>query len=84
MTATPSLPAAMGMDKTTGIATSPQVASSERPEPVDEEATTPLRVQLERVPHPPIVVGKAPPTDARRDLNPDGETWTSTMTCSSA
>ena len=52
--------------------------------PVAEEATTPLRVRVERVPHLPTAVGKAPPADPRRDPDPDGETWTSTTTWDSA
>ena len=78
------LPAGMGMDKTARIATSPGAATWERPETVEEEATTPLRVRVQRVPHLPTVVGRTPPADPRRDLNPDGETWTWTTTWSLA
>ena len=74
MTPTPSSPAAMGIDGTAGIAASPGAARRECPEPVADEATTPLRVRVERVPHLPTAVRKAPPADPRRDTDPDGET----------
>ena len=84
MTPTLSLPASMGMDETGGIVTSPRAARWERPELVENEAMTPLLVRVERAPHLPAVVGKAPPADPCRDRNPNGETWTSTQTWTSA
>ena len=74
MTPTPSSPAAMGMDGTAVMATSPRAARRECPEPVADEATTPLRVRVERVPHLPSTVGKAPLADPLRDPDPNGET----------
>ena len=84
MTPTPSSPAEMEMGATAGIATSPRAASWECPEVVAEEATTPLQVRVERVPHLPTAVGKAAPADPRRDPDPDGRTWTPMTTWDSA
>ena len=52
-TPTPLSPAAMGIEETVGIAKSPRAARWECLEPVAEEATIPLRVQVERVLHLP-------------------------------
>ena len=57
MTPTPSSPAAMGMDETASIAPSPRAAGWECLELVAEEATTPLRARVERVPDLPTAVG---------------------------
>ena len=84
MTPTPSSPAAIGMAKTAGIATSQRTARRESPEVLAEEATTPPRARVERVPHLPTAVGKAPPAELRRDWDPDGETWTPMTTWDSA
>ena len=83
ITPTPSLPAVMGMDETAGIATSTRAARWERPESVAEEARTPLRAPLGKVHHLPTAVWRALPADPGRNPNPNGETWTSTMTWSS-
>ena len=83
MTPTPSSPAAIGMDDTAGIAKSQRAARREYPKPVAEEATMPLQVRLQRVLHPPIAAGRAPPPDPSRDLDPEGETWTLTTTWNS-
>ena len=83
ITPTPSLPAVMGMDETAGIATSTRAARWERPESVAEEARTPLRAPLGKVHKLPTAVWRALPADPGRNPNPNGETWTSTMTWSS-
>ena len=84
MTPTPSSPAAMGMEETAGIATSPRSARWECPEPVAKKGMIPLRVRVEKVPHLPTAVGKSTPADPRRDADPNGETRTPTTTWDSA
>ena len=63
---------------------SQRAARWECPEPVPEEASTPLPVRVQRVLHLPTAVGKASPADPCPDPDPDGGTWIPMMTSDSA
>ena len=73
-----------GDGQTAGIATRPQAARWEWLEPLAEEGTAHLRARVERFPHLPNAIGKAPTADPRQDPDPDRETWTQTTTWDSA